>query len=119
MKIEKREVVTTKEVYISVDGVAFDDQDDCLDHEYRINEAKLAFYDHNFKKSTLDKCTYVRLDTEEDVKLMLSLCEFQGITSKGIDSPGVYIYFSGRDEYWHNMTESIKRICGGAENAEN
>lgn len=119
MKIEKREVVVTKEVFVAVDGTVFDDREDCMEHEYRINEAKCAFYDRDFKKSTLDECEYARLDTEEDVKLMISLCAFQGITAKGLVYPGVYIYSYDRGDCWVNMTEAIKRICGGADNAEN
>ena len=118
MKIEKREVVVTKEVFVAFDGMEFDNQDDCMDHEYRITEAKLSFYDYKFKKSILDECAYARLDTEEDVKLMISLCDYQGIVSKGIVNPGVYIYVD-RGDYWINMSEAIKHICGGSKNAEN
>ena len=118
MKIEKREVVVTKEIFIAVDGKEFNTEDACREHEYDINESKLAFYDRNFKKSTLDACTYVRLDTKEDVKLMLSLCDYQDITDIGIEDPGVYIYVD-RGDYWINMSEAISHICGGSENAEN
>ena len=118
MKLEKREIVITKDVFIAVDGKEFNTEDACLEHEYDINESKLAFYDRNFKKSTLDACTYVRLDTEKDVKLMLSLCDYQGITDIGIANPGVYIYVD-RGDYWVNMSEAVRHICGGFENAEN
>ena len=116
MKIEKREVVVTKEVFIAVDGKEFNEENDCREHEYLISEAKLALYDYKFKKSTIDECAYARLDTEEDVELMLSLCRYQGISSKGIVNPGVYIYSYDHGDCWINMTECIERICGGAEN---
>lgn len=119
MKVEQREVVVTKEVFIAVDGTTFDDEDDCLEHEYFINEAKLALYDHKFEKSTLDSCSYVRLDTEEDVELMRSLCEYQGLTDRGIIEPGIYMYMGHYTERWINISEVIMRIRGGSENAEN
>lgn len=119
MKIEKREVVITKEVFVAVDGKEFDDRYDCIEHEYLIHAAKLACYNRKFEKTTFEHCLYVRLDTEEDVKLVLSLCEYQGISRKGFDNPGVYIYAYDQGDCWVNMTEAIKRICGGADNAEN
>ena len=120
MKIEKREIVVTKEVFVAFDGMEFDNQDDCMDHEYRITEAKLSFYDYKFKKSILDECAYARLDTEEDVKLMISLCDYQGIVSKGIVNPGVYIYSNDRSgDCWVNMTETVNRIMEVPKNAEN
>lgn len=119
MKIEKREVVVTKEVFVAVDGTEFDTPDACREHEFILNEAKIPFYDHNFEKSDLESCTYARLDTEDDVKLMIGLCKYVDITVKGLINPGIYVYTGYQKNMWLNMTECIKRICGGSENAEN
>lgn len=119
MKIEKREVVVTKEVFIAVDGKEFDNRDACSEHEFILNEARIPFYDHNFKKSDLDSCTYARLDTEDDVKLMIRLCKHVDITVKGLINPGIYVYTGYQKDMWLNMTECINRICGGGDDAKN
>lgn len=109
VRIEQREVTTTETVYIANDGMEFRDEDECEGYEMLIVEKSLRFYTHDFKRGTLDNCSYVNLVTEQDVNSIKVLCLYHGISSKDIDEPGVY-WYNDRRNCWLNLTEVMNNI---------
>ena len=113
MRIEKRKVTIEKEVYIASDGTEFEDEDLCEGHEYTLIENRLGFYDREGYSSSIDRCSYVYLTTKEEISDFLSLCKWTGITSRGIESEGLYFY---TDKGWINISNPVKKILKGAKN---
>lgn len=113
MIIEMKEVVVKQEVYIANDGKEFDDYDDCVEHEIKLAEASMEFYDSDFEKSDLESCTYVEVNTPEEIEALIDLCKYYGISHKGIsEKTGIYMYYD-RGDTWKNISDAVDRIRTG------
>lgn len=109
MKSEIRKVTVEQEVYIADDGTEFSTEDSCEAYEIELKEKALTFYDGNFTRVDFDSCMYVRLDTLEQVNWLREICEWNGVTSEGLDDAGVYLYLdASRRERWLNLTPVIE-----------
>lgn len=113
MKIEMREIIINREVYIANDGTEFDDYDECAGYEIELLEKTLSFYDEQLNESTLNGCLFVKLATRKDVDAFIALCEWHGITARGIADEGVYSYSEAGSGGWIDMTAVIAKINGG------
>lgn len=115
MKTETREVKQLVEVYISDDGIEFDNEEECRGYEMECLEKTLSFYDQEFDPCGLDACVYAVLKTQEDVDALIRLCAYEGIHVPGLrrDKPGIYMYTYrfGKDE-WVNISEIVDRLRG-------
>ena len=113
MKQITKEVTIVKDIYIADDGTEFDDIDKCKDYEIECSEKTLRFYDKYGNKSDICGCLFVALDTREDVDALITVCEYRGITTRGIANEGVYSYITDDNGMWINITEKIAKINGG------
>lgn len=110
MKEITKTVTVEKIIYVAEDGTEFDNRYDCQRYEAKLWEDSLIFYDNTFEKSNLEECTYICILSHEDYNALVKLCDFEGISSKGIeDKPGIYMYEERRDG-WINISEAITRI---------
>ena len=109
MKIEQREVTITKAVFVAEDGKEFYDRDDCL--EYEINKKQDCsdiFFDDRFEPCGYDEGMYIKLDNDEKVRIFMEIYEYHGMTTEGVDGPGLYIFVdSYRDEGWVNISKAV------------
>lgn len=116
MKISKKKITVEQEIYIADDGTQFDDIDECEAHEMRLAGKRLNMYTYEYARtSSVNDCLYVKLNTEEEVSTFINLCKFDGVSPKGIEKVGLYMYTEGGygrcNEAWTNLTEVIKRIA--------
>lgn len=115
MKTDIRKVTIEQEVYIAEDGAEFDDANDCECYEARLVGKRLKMYTSRYVKTdTVENRYLVKLDSWTDAKDFIELCRFDGINSKGIAGPGVYLYiegtYSGGKEAWTNISEIISKV---------
>lgn len=111
MEMKQKQVTYIKTIYVANDGTEFDEQDECEAYEMRLIRNSFEFYDEKFKESTLGSCAYAKIKTVEDAVKFLNVCEYEGITTKGIERDGIYMYADNR---WYNITEAVSNIYGGA-----
>lgn len=109
MRSEIRSITIDKEIFIADDGTEFNTEWDCEKHDAILIENSLKFYNGLFEESDLDSCTYVHLRSAEDVSKLIRLCDFDEITTDGLDDVGVYVYDQHKNR-WINMSESIRKI---------
>lgn len=113
MKAEKRKVTVERFIYIAKDGREFDDESACEAYEIELTEKTIKFYDSNFEKSDIESCTYVELNTAEEIETLKDLCRYFGISHKGItDKTGIYMYID-RGDAWKNISAAVDRIRSG------
>ena len=113
MRTEIRKVVVEEEFYIATDGTEFDDEDDC--RAYEVTKAceniKMLNY-HGVKTNNVDNCQVVKLDNLDEIMSFIAVCKFEGISHRGIDAPGVYLYCEGSygsdNEAWVNISKLVK-----------
>lgn len=122
MKVKTKKIIIEQEVYIADDGKEFDDEDDCRGYEMSLVAARLIMYTHKrVRTNSVTNCWYAKLDTDEDVSSFINLCEFDGVSHKGIDKAGLYMYTEGGygygNEAWTNLSEIINSI-GESEDTE-
>ena len=111
MKIETREMTVQQQVYVANDGAEFVSEEECVDYEFRLLEESLKLYDSKYNKvDNVDSCYCADLTTEADVKSFMRACITYGITTEGIDEPGIYIYCSY--DNWVNIDKVISHIRG-------
>ena len=118
MKTSTKTITIEKEIYIAEDGTEFDDQDDCEAYEYRLVGKRLKMYKYSFSPcQSIEDCCYVKLDTETDVQAFIDLCKYDGISHKGVTTPGLYMYSEGRygfaNDAWVNLSEILKHLESG------
>ena len=110
MKQITKQVTVEKTMYIAEDGTEFESKLSCELYEKGFWEKSLAFYDFRFEKSNLDKCSYVCILNDKDYNTMKKLCDFEGVSEKGIENkPGIYMYEERRDA-WVNISEAVDKI---------
>lgn len=115
MRTEIRQRVIEDEVYIADDGKEFDDIDECESYENRLAGQKLIMYDYSETRCELvENCWYVKLNNQEDIEAFKAICKYDGISHKGVTSPGVYMYVEGGygrgNDAWTNISEIVKRV---------
>jgi hypothetical protein len=115
MKTSTKTITIEKEIYIAEDGTEFDDRDDCEAYEYRLIGKRLKMYTYGFSPcQSVENCCYARLDTWADVQAFIDLCTYDGISTRGITDPGLYMYSEGRygfgNEAWVNITGILKNL---------
>ena len=115
MKISTKQITVEKEIYIAEDGTEFDDQDHCEAYENSLIGKRLKMYSYDYSPcESVDECCYAKLGTEEDVQAFVDLCEYDGISHRGITTPGLYMYSEGRygfaNEAWVNLSEILRHL---------
>lgn len=116
MRIEQKEVTVLRPVYIACDGKEFLDEDECEAYEIELVEKTLKLYDNNCEPTDIDKSSFANLISDEDVENFKNVCEWHGISSKGIDKPALYMYDeSYRSDCWVNLDDVCFRIRRGLE----
>ena len=115
MKTEIRKITVEQEVYIAEDGKEFEDADECEGYEMSILANRLDMYTHRcVKTNSVTNCWYVKLNTEDEASMFKRLCDFDGVSCKGIDKVGTYMYTEGGygygNEAWTNLSEIIKSL---------
>lgn len=115
MRTETKQIIIEQAVYVADDGTEFDDEDDCRAYEFRLIGKRLKMYDYSSDPcSSVDSCWYVKFDTVEDVMSFIELCKFDGISYRGVDVPGVYMYTEGGygsgSDAWTNISKIIENI---------
>lgn len=110
MITEKRTIQVEQEVYIARDGKEFTDDWECRRYEYDLVQKTLKFYNSKLEPSVLDECSWVVLNSVDDIINLIELCEYDGITRKGLTkAPGIY-YYDGDHDAWINVTQAIDLI---------
>lgn len=110
MRVETKKVTIEQEVYIAKDGKEFLSEDSCEQYEVELILQSLKMWDHKFKETDdLDVCTYIRFSTKEDIRDMIVACKWSGITIKGIENVGTYMW---SDDEWVNLTEVVEKLGG-------
>lgn len=104
MEVKHKEVVIMKDIFVACDGTEFEDEDDCIDYEYKLAENKLSCYDENFEKVYLDNCDYVDATTEESLELFRELCKHYGFNRTGIAGVGLY-WYEPKADTWVNISQ--------------
>lgn len=115
MRTETRQVIVEEEVYIADDGTEFDSPEDCEAHEIRSLAERLKMYNYSgIATDDIDECWYVKLDTFVAAENFIEVCKYDGVSFKGIDGPGVYVYTEGSygrgTVAWTNITKIIEHI---------
>lgn len=115
MRTETRQRVIEEEVYIADDGKEFDDEDDCKAYEVTKACENLKMYNYSgIKTNNVENCWYVKLDTFTDTMTFIEICSYDGVSHKGIDGPGVYMYTEGGygsgNTAWTNISKIIEHI---------
>lgn len=115
MREETRQVIVEQTVYIADDGKEFDDEDDCKAYEAIGSAERLKMYNYSgIKTNSVENCWYVKLDTFTDTLTFIELCKYDGISHKGIEGPGIYMYTEGNygkgNDAWTNLSPIIKHI---------
>lgn len=109
MRTEYKEITIKQEVYISDDGKEFIDEDECLDHEFKVLGQQIECYNYDCTKvDNPEDCSVVNLRTEDDFKRFVHWSDICGSTTDGIDKPGLYVY--GCSDEWINVGELISKI---------
>ena len=114
MKIDFKEIKVTREIYIAEDGTEFDDKDECLEHEMRLYEKTIKFYDANFDNADFSTCIYADLPNNDAIQALVELCNYERMPISGLENPGIYLYDD--DAHWHkgnvwvNLTEGMAKI---------
>ena len=108
MKTIKKKVTVTKEIYVADDGKEFEDVTDCESYEMSLLENSIEMYDFKLNKSNLDNCIYIKLPTVESVKMLIDLCLYTGISCKGVNTPGLYMF---DNKYgWINISDIFEKL---------
>lgn len=83
-----------------------------------LSKKTLKCFDLSFNETDFESCSYVNLATEDDVTNAIQLCAYKGISSKGFDKPGIYMYNDGYNKYnsWVNLEAILAGIRGGTSN---
>lgn len=115
MKTEIRKVIVEREFYIAEDGKEFDDADECEGYEVSLLAKHLDMYTRKcVKTNSVTNCWYVKLNTEDEVSMFIRLCDFDGVSHKGITNIGAYMYTEGvygcGNEAWTNLSEAFKSL---------
>lgn len=114
MKTEYREVLVKQPVYIAEDGKKFDDEEECLDHEFELLNGTFECYGRAFTKvANVDEALYANLPTAKIVENFKKVCDVLGLTDEGVNGPGLYIYSDFLGAQWVNMDDAIARLRGG------
>lgn len=122
MREKTKKIIIEKIVYISDDGKEFEDYDDCEAYEMSLEANRLNMYTHKYvRTNSVTNCWYVKLNTEKEVSTFINLCKFDGISHKGIENVGLYMYTEGGygygNEAWTNLSEIINSL-GESEKTE-
>lgn len=113
MKIEQRKIMLNQEVYVANDGTRFPDKYACQEYEAKLAGKTLEMYGSDFTKcDNLTCCTYVRLSTREEILKLIAGCEYYGISTSGIEGPGIYMCTGRLTHNWVNITEVMCMVNG-------
>lgn len=85
-KIVSRE----EDFFIARDGKEFEDEDECLWYENELNIEAIEAYDKNFNKVDFERATYVVIHSDEELNLITEVCDYNGLTSKGLCEVGLF-----------------------------
>lgn len=115
MKTVTKKITVKKEVYIADDGSEFDDIDECEAYEMRQTGKSLKMYSYSRVPCELvENCWYVKLDTQDEILSFINLCKFDGVSHRGVNEPGVYMYTEGGygngNNAWTNISEIVEHI---------
>lgn len=117
MREETRQVIVEQTVFVANDGKEFDDEDDCKAYEVNCSAKNLEMYNYsNVKTDNIDNCWYVKLSTTSDITTFIEFCKYEGVSHRGIDAPGVYMYtegnYGGGNYAWTDISKIVERFAG-------
>lgn len=96
MREETRQVTIDSVVYVADDGREFTNADDCEAYEMRCAAKVLKMFNFVGAPCTqADDCEVVKLTTKREVETFIRLCRYDGVSHRGIEGSGVYIYTEG------------------------
>lgn len=119
MKTKTKLVTVEQTIYVAKDGKEFADEDDCLKYENSCIGENLQMYSYTLLKTyNVGCCRYAKIDTPEQVTDFITLCRYHGVSIRGIEAPGIYIYVEGtygdRETAWINVSRAIEIMEAGA-----
>lgn len=104
MKTITKMITREEEFYVARDGKEFSDEGECLDYENELNIKSIEAYDDNFNRTDFEGAIYVVIHSDEEVKMIDEVCDYNGWTSKGLNGYGLYRYYSSyRDDKWEKV----------------
>lgn len=127
MRIETRTKTVNETIYISDDGVPFNDMDSCIKHENKVNGTKRERIEHKRIKSLDNWYPYMEyvnpdckeyfwynIETEEELKMLneaycfVSDCDTELPEIICVETPD-YKYYDD-DCYWSTLSEMISDL---------
>lgn len=109
MEVKRKEVVIMKDIFVACDGTEFEDEDDCIEHEFDIRRQKLACYDEEFDRVDIDSCDYVDATTEESLALFQEICRHYNYSRFGIEGVGLY-WYEPKSDTWVNVSQIMSNF---------
>lgn len=104
MKTITKMITREEEFYVARDGKEFDNESKCLDYENELNIKSIEAYDEDFNRTDFEGATYVVIHSDEEVKLIDEVCDYNGWSSEGLNSCGLYHYYSSyRVDEWKKV----------------
>lgn len=105
------------EYFLANDGTRFDDEEECLDYEFRQMlfplKNDLQFFNSKQEPITsadyLDRICYIIVKTDKALKTMYKIFDYYGIISDNIDRPSVYRYDFDRMK-WRNVLAEMNAL---------
>lgn len=100
-----------KTIYIAVDGQEFDDEEDCLEHEFSLKDCSgIILADSNKKRipfkydTDLERVAYIIVKTKESADILQDSCDRQSVVSpwncyKDGNEPSAGAYFWDDNSY--------------------
>lgn len=101
------------EYFLANDGTRFDDEEECLDYEFRqiLTPLKDGLQLFNSKKEPiksadyLDRTCYIIVKTREALEALYAIFAYYGIISDNINRPSVYRYDFDRMKWCDVLAE--------------
>lgn len=116
-------------IYIADDGTQFVDKNQCQEYEREHSQfykngkliisgldsdnEKISFFDDDF----IEEAIILYLATEKAVEIFKERCDEEGVTSYGVDEPGIYIWGDSKYDHCEECQwTNIKVVIKGYEN---
>ena len=102
-------------LFKAIDGTIFNDEDECIDYERKLNAKgrQIRLYDSNLNPleychCSLDDCFYIYVETEEDFDFVYNDLAETGQITYGFDyNENSHFYYWTDDEEWRDIDDEI------------
>ena len=90
-------------IYKAFDGKEFDSVTECAAYEEQMHKLKMWFKDG--KTTSADKAYVVKLENENDTRIFIERCDYEGSDHEGIEfdeytaDTGLFVWDANRCEY--------------------